>query len=415
MRLLTVVHNHSSIHPGGTEMIAEGLHRVYQATTGIDPRLLAAVDPALREGVPGTTITSAKDDPSLYFFRAPGFDSIGQTRYSLEPLLYDVTWFLRDFQPDLVHIHHFNHFGVELLQLIRKEVPDAKIHVTLHDYYLMCGRDGLLFTAAGRRCAGPDPEACFRCFSDHSPAAFAARDVFVKNHLRLADRLVAPSAFLRDRFIDWGLPPARIDIVRNGWRIESDGQTDPAPALNRFVLLGNLRETKGTLVALRAFLDAASEMAEKPVLDIYGSALYQPESFQDAVRSLIAEAGGMIRAHDGYSPADLPRFLARAAWVLVPSIWWENAPLVVNEAFSLKRPVICSDIGGMAEVVRHGVDGLQVPAGDVAAWSAAIAKASGNAALWRKLHHGIEPVRSLDDAAAEYLALFKKTLRCSHA
>ena len=45
-------------------------------------------------------------------------------------------------------------------------------------------------------------------------------------------------------------------------------------------------------------------------------------------------------------------------WVVVPSIWWENSPLVIQEAFMHGRPVICSDIGGMAEKVNDGVDGL---------------------------------------------------------
>ena len=55
-----------------------------------------------------------------------------------------------------------------------------------------------------------------------------------------------------------------------------------------------------------------------------------------------------------------------ADWVVMPSVWWENAPLVIAEAHAHGRPVICSNIGGMAESVRHGVDGLHFPAGDAA-------------------------------------------------
>ena len=53
--------------------------------------------------------------------------------------------------------------------------------------------------------------------------------------------------------------------------------------------------------------------------------------------------------------------MAEVDWVVVPSIWWENAPLVIQEAFRHRRPVICGDIGGMAEMVRDGVDGLHAP------------------------------------------------------
>ena len=48
---------------------------------------------------------------------------------------------------------------------------------------------------------------------------------------------------------------------------------------------------------------------------------------------------------------DLPRLMSEIDWVLVPSVWWENSPLVIQEAFQHGRPVICSDIGGMAEQV----------------------------------------------------------------
>ena len=62
--------------------------------------------------------------------------------------------------------------------------------------------------------------------------------------------------------------------------------------------------------------------------------------------------------------SDLPRLMAEVDWVVVPSLWWENSPLVIQEAFLHGRPVICSDIGGMAEKVTDGVNGLHFRAGD---------------------------------------------------
>ena len=65
-----------------------------------------------------------------------------------------------------------------------------------------------------------------------------------------------------------------------------------------------------------------------------------------------------------YDHDDLPRLMAEIDWVVVPSRWWENSPLVIQEAFLHGRPVICSDIGGMAEKVTDGVDGLHFRVGD---------------------------------------------------
>jgi len=56
--------------------------------------------------------------------------------------------------------------------------------------------------------------------------------------------------------------------------------------------------------------------------------------------------------------------MAAVDWVVVPSIWWENSPLVIQEAFAHGRPVICSDIGGMAEKVAHEKNGLHFRAND---------------------------------------------------
>ena len=53
--------------------------------------------------------------------------------------------------------------------------------------------------------------------------------------------------------------------------------------------------------------------------------------------------------------------MASVDWVVVPSIWWENSPLVIQEAFGYGRPVICSDIGGMAEKVTDGRERPALP------------------------------------------------------
>jgi glycosyltransferase involved in cell wall biosynthesis len=50
--------------------------------------------------------------------------------------------------------------------------------------------------------------------------------------------------------------------------------------------------------------------------------------------------------------------------VVVPSIWWENSPVVIQEALAANVPLIASDIGGMAEKVRADIDGLHFLVGD---------------------------------------------------
>ena len=70
--------------------------------------------------------------------------------------------------------------------------------------------------------------------------------------------------------------------------------------------------------------------------------------------------------------------MASVDWVVVPSIWWENSPLVIQEAFLHGRPVICSDIGGMAEKVDDGVNGLHFRTGDPRSLAQAIRRATSS-------------------------------------
>jgi glycosyltransferase involved in cell wall biosynthesis len=81
------------------------------------------------------------------------------------------------------------------------------------------------------------------------------------------------------------------------------------------------------------------------------------------VTSLIKRHAKHVTFHGAYESEELPKLMADIDWLVVPSVWWENSPLVIQEAFNHKVPVIVSDIGGMAEKVEHGVNGLHFRAG----------------------------------------------------
>jgi glycosyltransferase involved in cell wall biosynthesis len=78
-------------------------------------------------------------------------------------------------------------------------------------------------------------------------------------------------------------------------------------------------------------------------------------------------------------------------WVVVPSTWWENAPLVIHEARAARRPVICSGIGGMAEMVEDGISGLHVPPGDAAALAETMLLAAADADRWDHMARALTP------------------------
>jgi glycosyltransferase involved in cell wall biosynthesis len=85
----------------------------------------------------------------------------------------------------------------------------------------------------------------------------------------------------------------------------------------------------------------------------------------------------------------LPRLMARVDWCVVPSVWWEVFGLVISEAWMFRRPVIASDVGGMAERVQHEVGGLLFPMGDARALAATMHRACTENGLWDRLVAGL--------------------------
>jgi glycosyltransferase involved in cell wall biosynthesis len=95
-------------------------------------------------------------------------------------------------------------------------------------------------------------------------------------------------------------------------------------------------------------------------------------------------------------------------WIVVPSIWWENAPLVIQEAFLHRRPVIVSNIGGMAEAVRDGTDGLHVRPDDPVSLANAMRRAIDTPDLWQSLVAGIKPPASIAEIADRHLTVYRR-------
>src|SRR5207237_2048639 len=125
----------------------------------------------------------------------------------------------------------------------------------------------------------------------------------------------------------------------------------------RFAFCGQITEFKGVDVLLKAMqLLGADEQHTNVHLWLHGANLqHRTQVFQDEINNLLAATKQNVTMAGRYRPVDLPGLMANVDWVVVPSIWWENAPLVIQEAFQHRRPVICSDIGGMAEKVSDGV------------------------------------------------------------
>lgn len=365
MRILFLCHGHPLWQASGTEIAARALFRGMRRRPGIEGLSVAGVSALHRPASPGTPFQAVDSVPDELLMCTEGVDRFLSSQIDQHGIAPEFERLLHDLRPDVVHMHHPLLIGVEVLHRLRRCLPEAKIVLTLHDYFAICANEGLLRTTAGRLCEEASPAACRRCFPERSATEFRPRDLHIRSLYGLVDRFIAPSRFLRDRYLAWGLAPEAIAVLPNG-----PPPAEPAPhrppgageaRRDRFAFFGHINPWKGApvLVAASALL---SRRGVAHRLTSHGGTDWQTESFLAALRDGLAAAPA-ARHRGLYRREELPRLTVKADWVVVPSVWWENALLVIQEAFQHRRPVIVSGIGGMAEAVREGVDGLHARPG----------------------------------------------------
>lgn len=410
-KILSICHNHPDLHPGGTEIFSHGLFHELKSL-GVEGLYVACVDKLHRGRLPGTLLQAVGRAPDELLLWTGHFDRFNMSQVDLHGVMLELQRLLRTFKPDVVHFHHALLIGVEAFQLVRRTLPEAAIVLTLHDYYPICANDGQLVTVGERRlCRTPGPDSCVRCFPEASRDAFVMRELFLKHAFSLVDRFVSPSEFLKERYVEWGLPAERIDVVRNGLRpsaVAPHRALPPGGKRNRFAFFGHLNPFKGALVAIEAARRLTERGTDPISLTLHGASDYQTDAFKSELAKA-TEKAPFINLRGRYGRDDMAALMAEADWVIVPSIWWENAPLVIQEAFHHKRPVICSGIGGMAEAVRNGIDGMWFRSGDAVHLSEKM-EAALEPDLWDRLVGGIEKPRSLQESAADHLDLYRRLM-----
>src|SRR6266568_7690237 len=375
-RVLYVCHNHPDVRPGGAEGYALALHRAMRSSPGWESVFLA------HSGPPLATVK----------------------RYHEGALLA-----LDERFPDEYYCHNeFANFDT-----FYGWNSDKSLWTYLRDIIPICHQHGQMVRPFNddELCTHASTRRCHECFPNHSPQDFFMRKRYAQAMFELVDMFLAPSQFLRQRYIDWGVPTERIRYEENGCahripQAESDGEDDQRPR-NRVGYFGQLNRFKGIHVLLEAMRLLKKEEVDAH-LWIHGANLdIQPPEFQKQVADLLDRCKDNVTLVGRYQPEMLPRLMSGVDWVVVPSIWWENSPLVIQEAFLHGRPVICSDIGGMAEKVADGVNGLHFARGDARSLAATITRATTNPELWRSLHRGIPDVYRMEDHVATLSQLYK--------
>lgn len=402
---------HPELVRGGSQQVCYELFEGLRAGGDIRPVLLASINsnyPALFKS--GARITGFDGREDEFLFLSRSYDHMWHRVQ--EPLLVETyAEFLEDLRPDVVHFHHFFTFGIDFVTLTRRVLPKAKIVFTFHEFLAICMHHGHMIRTTDRSlCDRESQVRCHQCFPEHAPEDFFSRKLWFQKHLENVDVFTCPSRFMLDRYVAWGIPKARLRCVTNGQQNYAAGHTSrhsrsgKGRKRNRFGFFGQLVDDKGVQVLLRAVdLLRAGGFTDFRVDINAGSDRYASEEVRSEIRTFreaennrpVAER--LVFFNGEYDTCTLPGRMDRIDWCIVPSVWWETFVLVISEAWMFGKPVICSNIGAMAERVKDEVDGLLFEMGDAAALAETIRRAASEEGLWDRLAGALPAPPSRDD------------------
>ena len=290
------------------------------------------------------------------------------------------------FPADLIHLQNFHHhITPSIIQVARQRGIPAVW--TLHDYTLVCPNAHLFNDATGEIC-----EACLpgnyypailrRCKKGGVlPSALAALEASMHKIFKLFDHVsfyLAPSRFLQGKIRQGGVPAHK--LLHQPYFIPDEHFQVNGRDQGYLLFLGKLERVKGIVPLLKA-----AKLSRAPLV----LAGRPDEHLEQRLPELLPATARYVGFQDREA---VKRLLAGARALVIPSIWYENQPFVILEAFAAGKPVIASDLGGMTELVAGGERGLLAAPGD----------AESLAAAMQSMHSRPDEARAMGRRAREY-------------
>jgi glycosyltransferase involved in cell wall biosynthesis len=417
---------------GGTEVHVRELARE-QVARGDRVLILAPADQArsyLHEGMPVERFTVSNQIDDLRDLYGSGRTNVDEFMAALER-----------FRPDVLHVHGIGR-AIAPEALRRARQMQIRVVLTYHTPTATCVRGTLLLHGAhpcdglldARRCTactltGHGVPAVLAQVAARAPAlvgnalrktrmrgrlitGLRTRELVTLRHaqtrelLAAADHIIAPAEWVERLLRGLGVPASKMTLVRQGIAHAASPPATPTRAESiRLVYLGRVEPAKGIHLlvrALRALPDAGIE------LHIYG--VTQGDAHVQYRRDLRDEIGRDPRVvlHDAIVPDAVVPTIAQYDVLVAPSQQLETGPLVVLEGFAAGLPVVGSRLGGIAELVRDGDDGLLVELASVAKWAVALGRLLHEPDLLPRLRSGVRPPRSMSAVAEDVALVYRR-------
>lgn len=445
MKILYVSHLFLPRHHGGTEVLTFQLAREAQRR-GHPVEVLACED-FHAEGAPVSGHDQPYEGVGVHRLRLNTRSSPDPVRaqYHFPPIEDYLFARLRASRPDLLHIHHFGYITTAVATAAYGlGIP---VVFTATDFWLICPTSQLLRYDRSL-CNGPTNIAkCAKCvaatyqraepygrllgvtpellvnFMAHrvapqlrerfllarAAAALVERAEWNRLIAWQFSRLLVASRFMQQVLAENRVPTERMELLRFGidtaWATGFEPRRFTPPL--RIGFIGAVSPHKGLHVLIEAFRQLGA--GEQAQLDIYGRLDFAPP-YGDEVRAQAASVSG-IHFRGTFPHQEIGRVVSRLDVLVIPSLWYENTPLVLYAALAARLPVIVTDMGGLVEIIRDGENGLVVPADNPAALAAALERCLREPELLPRLSRQMAPVKSIQTYADELLALYTQVVR----
>ncbi len=270
----------------------------------------------------------------------------------------DIFELIRREKPALVHIHNtFIQISPSILSACQElGVPVVQ---TLHNFRLLCPaatffRNGTVCEECLQSLWSSVRHGCYR--ESKTETAMAALMLAIHRRWHTWDNItsfITLTPFSKRKFATAGFPSDKLFVKPNFVFPDPGEKTNPGESA---VYVGRLSPEKGVGTLLRACRRLPTHVSMQIIGDGPLRASLERQASQDGLLN--------VTFRGRLSRAEAQAAIKNARCVILPSECYENFPMAVVEAFACGTPVICSRLGAMQEIVKHGVTGLQFAAGD---------------------------------------------------
>lgn len=299
--------------------------------------------------------------------------------------------------------------------------------VTLTDYWYLCPRIQMLRSNGNLSTLPLDPFTCARCLGEEQrryryvgKVAPWLMDAFWRTRKRKAqqieerfstlsavlnrvDALISPSRFLRSMYLQAGISVERFIYSRQGRDfppLEPEMTIKSPSDRLRVGYIGQISHHKGVHILLQAVRELDVPIA----LTVFGDLATFPDYAAKLIK--IAHNDQRILFAGSFPRQEITAVMRNLDVIVVPSLWYENSPNVILEAFAQRTPVVASDLGGMAEMVKHGKNGMLFSPGDVQGLARLLHQLATSDNLLSELSLQIEPVRTVTQEIDELMGIY---------